>query len=104
MDRVKGKVAMVTGGAGDLGAAAALLLAKEGAKVVITDIDEVKGTQVVERIRREGGNALFLKQGVTIPCLRRIELHDGRRTRDRRRVYGPVTYTDFFHMTAYRRV
>ena len=43
MDRVKDKVAIVTGGAGDLGAATATLLAKEGAKVVITDVDETRG-------------------------------------------------------------
>ena len=36
MDRVKGKVAIVTGGAGGLGKAHSLLLAKEGAKVVVT--------------------------------------------------------------------
>jgi 3(or 17)beta-hydroxysteroid dehydrogenase len=65
MDRVKGKVAIVTGGAGDLGAATASLLAKEGAKVVITDIDEVKGKQVAESINREGGKAIFLKHDVT---------------------------------------
>jgi len=40
MDRVKGKVAIITGAAGGLGKAQALLLAKEGAKVVATDTDE----------------------------------------------------------------
>jgi len=65
MDRVKGKVAIVTGGGGDLGAATALLLAKEGAKVVITDVDETRGKKVVEDIRRDGGTAIFLKHDVT---------------------------------------
>jgi NAD(P)-dependent dehydrogenase (short-subunit alcohol dehydrogenase family) len=55
----------VTGGAGDLGAATALLLAKEGAKVVITDIDEAGGRKVVEDIQRDGGKAIFLKHDVT---------------------------------------
>lgn len=65
MDRVKGKVVIITGGSGDLGSAAALLLAKEGAKVVVTDIDETKGKKVIEHIRREGGKAIFLKHDVT---------------------------------------
>jgi 3(or 17)beta-hydroxysteroid dehydrogenase len=65
MDRVKGKVAIITGGAGDLGGAAALLLAKEGARVVITDVDEIRGKKVVEDVQREGGKAIFLKHDVT---------------------------------------
>jgi len=39
MDRVKGKVAIVTGAGGGMGNAFSALLAKEGAKVVVTDID-----------------------------------------------------------------
>lgn len=65
MDRVKGKAAIVTGGAGDLGAASASLLAREGAKVVIADIDEARGKGVAEGIGREGGKAIFLKHDVT---------------------------------------
>jgi len=65
MDRVKGKVAIITGGAGDLGGATALLLAKEGAKVVVTDIDDTKGKDVVEQIRREGGEAIYVSHDVT---------------------------------------
>ncbi len=65
MDRVKGKVVIITGGAGDLGRAAALLLAKEGAQVVITDVDEAKGRKVAEEIEAQGGKALFLKHDVT---------------------------------------
>jgi 3(or 17)beta-hydroxysteroid dehydrogenase len=65
MDRVKGKVAIITGGAGDLGSATALLLAKEGARVIITDIDDPKGKKVVEDIRRKGGEAIYLRHDVT---------------------------------------
>ena len=65
MDRVKGKVAIVTGAAGDLGASAAMMLAKEGALPVITDVDEVKGGKVAEEVRREGGKVLFLRHDVT---------------------------------------
>jgi len=65
MDRVKGKVAIVTGAASGIGRATASLLAKEGAKVVIADIDGVNGRKVAEEIRREGGEALFVKHDVT---------------------------------------
>ncbi len=65
MDRVKGKVAIITGAANGLGEADALLLAKEGAKVVVADIDEVKGNKVVEEIRLEEGESIFVKHNVT---------------------------------------
>ena len=65
MDRVKGKVALVTGGAMGLGEADALMLAKEGAKVVVTDVDEAKGKKVVEKIKANGGEAIFIKQDVS---------------------------------------
>ena len=48
MDRVKGKVAIITGAGGGLGKGQAILLHKEGAKVVITDIDEAQGKKVME--------------------------------------------------------
>ena len=65
MDRVKGKVAIVTGGAGGLGKAHALLLAKEGAKVVVTDTNEAQGKRVVEEIKKQGGEAIFIKHDVS---------------------------------------
>ncbi len=65
MDRVKGKTAIVTGAAGPLGAAQAMLLAKEGATVVATDIVEPEGKRVVEEIKRQGGEALFARHDVT---------------------------------------
>jgi NAD(P)-dependent dehydrogenase (short-subunit alcohol dehydrogenase family) len=65
MDRVRGKVAIVTGAAGGLGRAQALLLAKEGAKVVLTDIDQAAGKKVVEEIQSLGGEAIFIRHDVT---------------------------------------
>ncbi len=65
MDRVKGKVAIITGAAGGLGSAQALLLAKEGAKVAVTDIDEAQGNKVAEEIGQQGGKAIFLKHDVS---------------------------------------
>jgi len=65
MDRVKGKVSIVTGGAGGIGGAIAILLAWEGARIVITDINEIKGKEVAEEIKRGGGEAIFLKHDIT---------------------------------------
>src|SRR5688572_4098386 len=67
MGRVDGKVAIVTGAASDpgLGRATALALAREGARVVVTDIDEPGVKDCAEVIRRAGGEALALRQDVT---------------------------------------
>lgn len=65
MDRVKGKVAIVTGSARGLGKAQAFLLAKEGAKVVVTDIDEDRGKKTAEEIGGAGGEAIFITQDVS---------------------------------------
>ncbi|HST75112.1 MAG TPA: SDR family NAD(P)-dependent oxidoreductase, partial [Acetobacteraceae bacterium] len=65
MGQVQDKIAIVTGGASGIGAASAETLAREGAKVVVTDIDEAGGTAVVGRITSAGGEAVFLRQDVT---------------------------------------
>src|SRR3569833_3963329 len=63
--QVQGKVALITGGASGIGAAVAELLAREGASVVITDIDDLGGPDVVAAINKECGHASFLNQDVT---------------------------------------
>ena len=65
MDRVKGKVAIITGGASGMGSATASLFAKEGAKVVIADVNEAGGKKAAEEIKGEGGKAIFVKHDVT---------------------------------------
>lgn len=65
MDRVKNKVAIITGGASGLGKSSAILLAREGAKIVITDLDEEHGNEVVKLIKDEGGEAIFIRQDVS---------------------------------------
>ena len=59
MKRVEGKVAIVTGGALGIGRAACLLLAAEGAKVVVTDIADEEGGKVTEKIKELGGFAKY---------------------------------------------
>ena len=59
------KVAIITGAAGGLGRAQALLLAKEGARVVATDIDEAKGKKVLEEVHGLGGEAIFIQHDVS---------------------------------------
>ena len=62
MGQVEGKIVIVTGGASGIGAACAATLAREGAKVVITDMDDAGGQAVVGKIGSAGGAALFLHQ------------------------------------------
>jgi NAD(P)-dependent dehydrogenase (short-subunit alcohol dehydrogenase family) len=64
MGQVDGKVAIVTGGASGIGAASAETLAREGAKVLVTDIDDALGEAVVARIEAAGGAAFFRHQDV----------------------------------------
>ena len=59
VDRVRGKVAIVTGGAQGIGHSACNLLAHEGAAVALTDVLDASGQQVVEEIRKAGGRAKF---------------------------------------------
>jgi len=63
--QVEGKVALVTGGASGIGAACAELLAREGASVAVTDVDELRGPEVVAGIRKARGEATFWHHDVT---------------------------------------
>ena len=63
--RVTGKVALISGGAGGIGAATAKLLAKEGAAVVIADLLEDEGRATETSIAESGGRALFVNLDVT---------------------------------------
>src|ERR1700758_2562911 len=66
MGQVDGKVAIVTGGASGIGAACAATLAREGAKVVITDLDDAGSRSVADRIAGAGGEAICLHQDVSL--------------------------------------
>jgi NAD(P)-dependent dehydrogenase (short-subunit alcohol dehydrogenase family) len=65
MDRVKGKVALVTGAASGIGRACAVLLAREGAKVIATDVQDDMGKDCVAAITKAGGEAAYLHHDVT---------------------------------------
>ena len=64
-DRVKDKVAIVTGASSGIGEAVALLLAKEGAAVCVADVDAEAGNKVVAKIKKGGGEALFVRADVS---------------------------------------
>jgi len=63
--RLKGKSAIVTGSATGIGKATAVLFAKEGAQVVVSDVDETGGQQVVNDIKGEGGEAIFVQADIS---------------------------------------
>lgn len=65
MNRVAGKVAIVTGAAGGLGSAISSLLCQEGAKVTLTDLSDVNGKKVAETLKNGGHEVLFVKHDVT---------------------------------------
>jgi NAD(P)-dependent dehydrogenase (short-subunit alcohol dehydrogenase family) len=62
--RLAGKVAIVTGAASGMGASTAKIFAKEGAKVVVADMNEADGKAVVEEITKANGSARFQKLDV----------------------------------------
>lgn len=63
-----GKVALVTGAAGGIGAATAKALAAAGAKVVVADVSAKAGEQVVSEIKAAGGTASFITCDVSDPA------------------------------------
>jgi len=65
MDRMRGKAALVTGAAKGLGEATAAMLAREGARVMLTDVDEKGVKEAAERIGERGAEVGFLKHDVS---------------------------------------
>lgn len=63
--RLKDKVAVVTGAASGIGRAIALLFGKEGAKVVIVDIDDKNGEETLRLIREQKGEAILIHADVS---------------------------------------
>lgn len=67
MKNLENKVAIITGGASGIGKAIALLYASEGAKIVISDINEEGGNEAVAEIKSKGGEAIFVKADTSKP-------------------------------------
>lgn len=65
MTGMRDKVAVVTGGGSGIGKATALALTREGVRVVIADISETDGENVVKVLRHLGGEALFVRTDVS---------------------------------------
>lgn len=64
MKQLENKVALVTGAGSGIGKAVAISYAKEGAKVIVNDINEENGQLVVNQIKSAGGEAFFIKADV----------------------------------------
>lgn len=64
---MKNKTVIITGAASGIGKATALLFAKQGASVVISDIQEAEGKATTESITKTGGKASFFKTDVSRP-------------------------------------
>ncbi len=65
MGRLRGKVALITGGGSGIGRAASLLFAAEGASVVVADWNEEGGQATVSQITGDGGSAIFVRADVS---------------------------------------
>ncbi len=63
--RLKGKIAIVTGGGGGLGEGICLCLAQEGADVVVSDIDKQLADAVAAKVREKGSKSLAIKTDVS---------------------------------------
>jgi NAD(P)-dependent dehydrogenase (short-subunit alcohol dehydrogenase family) len=75
MKEFEGKVALVTGAASGIGQSTALLYAKYGAKVVVSDINDTAGPQTVDAITEAKGEAIFVHADVSKPedCMKLVE-------------------------------
>jgi NAD(P)-dependent dehydrogenase (short-subunit alcohol dehydrogenase family) len=75
MDKLKNKVALITGGASGIGRATAILFAQEGAAVAIADINKKLGEATISEIKATGGQAIFITCDVSkaADCQRAVE-------------------------------
>lgn len=61
MKSLENKIAIITGAGSGIGKAISLLYAKEGAKIVVSDIDDRGGNETVSEVKEKGGEAIFVK-------------------------------------------
>jgi len=62
---LRGKVALITGGASGIGRATALLFGRESAAVAVVDLNEIEGQAVARKIINDGGRAIFVRADVS---------------------------------------
>jgi NAD(P)-dependent dehydrogenase (short-subunit alcohol dehydrogenase family) len=63
--RLKNKVALITGGASGIGKASAILFAKEGAKIIIADVNDDEGHKLKKEILSNGGEVIYVHADVS---------------------------------------
>jgi meso-butanediol dehydrogenase/(S,S)-butanediol dehydrogenase/diacetyl reductase len=63
--RLENKIAIITGGGDGLGQASAVLFAKEGASVVVADMDPARGMKTVDMIKNQNGEAMFVEVDIS---------------------------------------
>ncbi|MFM2096491.1 MAG: 2,5-dichloro-2,5-cyclohexadiene,4-diol dehydrogenase [Planctomycetota bacterium] len=63
--RLQGKVALITGGTGGIGRESCLLFAKEGARIVVVDLNDDAGGKLVQEIESSGGEAIYVRADVS---------------------------------------
>lgn len=68
MKSLANKVALITGAGSGIGRAIALLYAREGAKVVVSDVDEKGGGETLAAMAANGGDAIFVKANTAVPA------------------------------------
>jgi len=108
---VSGKIALVTGGGSGIGRSSAELLAREGAQVLVCDLDEAGGNAAVEAITGSGGEAEFYRVDVSeeveveamlAHCLRRFGRLDC--AVNNAGIAGPAGNLDGVDLVAWNRV
>lgn len=65
--RLEGKVAIITGAGSGIGRASALLFAREGAEIMVADVDQAGGMETVDQIVGDGGEGHFVQVDVSEP-------------------------------------
>ena len=77
--RLENKIALITGGCSGIGKETALLFAKEGARIVLADVNAADGEALVSQIAESGGSAVYVHADVSkaSDCAHMISVAEG---------------------------